>query len=248
MIWMMYFLTMIAVMGVFTAYGLCTPFYLLSRVYPPAKSWGDIVLQKSTWGLLQLQPWLRMEIALPKNLSGQLLISNHRSHLAVFLFLAHVKGVRVLAKDSLFRIPFLGFIMRMSYQIPIVRGSVESYVQSLKTVQQYLENNEVVLIFPEMTRGTTGLKEFPLAPFKMAREAGAVIQPIAIQGSEKVWPKSSFSLKSGHTVTVRALAPVHARYFESSENLRDEVHERLLQELTLSDSSRRVPSELAELS
>ncbi len=227
MMWMGYFLTSIGVLGLLTAYVVCTPFYLLSRVYKPAKYVADYVLQKSTWLLMFLQPWLKMDIQLPKNLKGKLLVSNHRSHLDVFLFLAHVPGIRVIAKDSLFRVPLLGFIMRMSYQIPIVRGSLESYVQSLKTVEEYLQNGEVVLIFPEMTRSTSGLKDFPLAPFKMAREAGAEIIPVAIKGSEKAWPKNSMRLRSGETVSVRALSSLSALDFETSEQLSKTVHGRI---------------------
>lgn len=231
MMWMGYFLTSIAVLGVMTAYCVCTPFYLLSRVYKPAGRVADFVLQKSVWLLMRLQPWLTMDIELPKKLNGKLLIANHRSHLDVFLFLAHVQGIRVLAKDSLFRVPLLGFIMKMSYQIPIVRGSVDSYVKSLKTVEQYLQKGEVVLIFPEMTRSSGGLKEFPLAPFKMARNAGAEIIPVAINGSEKVWPKNSMSLRAGEKVSVRALSPLSALDFESSDQLSKTVYSRILEAL-----------------
>lgn len=232
MIWMGYFLTTIGFLGLLTAYMLCTPLYVLSRYYKPAKPYADSLLQKSCALLLSVQPWLKMNVNLPLQLNGKLLVANHRSHLDVFLFLAHVRGVRVLAKDSLFRIPFLGFIMKMSYQIPIVRGNVESYVQSLKTIEEYLKNNEVVLIFPEMTRSSSGLKEFPLAPFKMAREAGAEIVPVVIEGSEKVWPKNSMCLRSGHTVFVSALSPVSSLDFDTSESLSKAVHTRIFEALT----------------
>jgi 1-acyl-sn-glycerol-3-phosphate acyltransferase len=227
---MTYFLFTIAILGLLLAYGLCVPFYLLGRVWKPATNWGDTVMQKGIWFLMAIQPWLRSAIELPADMRGKLLISNHRSHLDVFLFLANVRGVRVLAKDMLFRVPGLGFIMRMSHQIPVARGDMDSYLRSLETVKGYLRNQETVLIFPEMTRGLSGLQEFRLAPFKIAREIGADILPVVIRGSEAVWPRNKMKLSPG-SVEMRSLEPISARGFAKSEDLCRTVHATMLREL-----------------
>jgi 1-acyl-sn-glycerol-3-phosphate acyltransferase len=148
----------------------------------------------------------------------------------VFLFLAHVRGVRVVAKDMLFRVPGLGFIMKMSHQIPVVRGDMDSYVRSLETVKEYLQDGETVLIFPEMTRGFEGLQEFRLAPFKVAKEIGADILPIVIRGSEKIWPRNVMRLTPG-PVSVRSLPEISAAGFKRSEDLCRTVHSTMLREL-----------------
>ncbi len=231
MVWMMYFLFTIAVLGFVLAYCLAVPFYILSRFYKPAVTVADFILQRGIGGLMSLQPWLRLDVQLPLSPRGKLLMANHRSHLDVFLFLAYVRGVRVVAKDTLFRIPFLGFIMRMSYQIPIVRGSVVSYFESLKTVEEYLQRQEVVLLFPEMTRSSSTLQEFTLPPFRMAQQAGTEILPIVITGTEKAWPKNSMKLHAGHTVRVRTLPVIHSAKYSSAETLSADVRQVMLREL-----------------
>jgi 1-acyl-sn-glycerol-3-phosphate acyltransferase len=230
MLWMSYFLVSIAVLGLFLAFGLCAPFYLLGRHWRPVTSVADQIMQKGIWLLLRLQPWLTLHGKLPADLKGKLLIANHRSHLDVFLFLAQVPGVRILAKDSLFKIPFLGTMMSLSRQIPVTRGNMNSYMASLETVKHYLSEKETVLIFPEMTRSLSGLQEFRLAPFKMAKDAGASIVPIAISGSEKLWPSGRFKLNSG-SVTLTSLPEVKAAEFSKSEELSEYIHGRLVKEL-----------------
>jgi len=233
MIWMYYFFFSIAVIGLIVAYVLCMPFYLLSLVWKPAIKGADFVLQKGVWLLLAVQPWLKSSIQLPppKQLRGRLLVANHRSHLDVFLFLAHIPGIRVLAKDSLFRVPFLGFIMKMSRQIPVVRGDLDSYLQSLATAQNYLRDGETVLIFPEMTRSSEGLKEFRLAPFKMAKEAGVEIIPVVIEGTERAWPQKKLEITSGVPISLRSLDFVESHRFENSEDLCKSVRGRMAEEL-----------------
>jgi len=231
MAWMTYFLFSIGVLGLVFAYGLCVPFYLLGRLWKPATTWADFVMQKGVWCMMAMQPWLRSNIELPRDLRGKLLIANHRSHLDVFLFLANVHGVRVIAKDMLFRVPFLGFVMKMGHQIPVIRGNMDSYLKSLATARDYLREGETVLIFPEMTRGFSGLQEFRLAPFKMAKEAGVEILPIVIEGSEKIWPREKMRLSPG-AVSMRGLTPIAAAGFDKSEDLCRAVHSTMLKELT----------------
>ena len=55
-----------------------------------------------------------------------------------------------MAKDSLFRAPVLGYIMRKLAHIPVVRGSVDAR-KSLITARKIVEAGGAVVIFPEGT-------------------------------------------------------------------------------------------------
>jgi 1-acyl-sn-glycerol-3-phosphate acyltransferase len=157
---------------------------------------------------------------------GKLYVSNHRSHLDVFFLLANIPRIRVVAKKSLYRIPLLGFMMRVLKQIPMDSGRIDGYMSTLKIVEEKLDLGESVNIFPETTRCSAGLKgvqPFLLAPFQSAIRAKTVVIPIVFQGTDRIWPKGFFGILSGHPVSVRALKALDARNFQSASELRDQA-------------------------
>lgn len=233
---LIYFLLSIALVGAVLAYGLVVPLYILGYLLPPAKKLADRVMVKGIQLLMTLQPWLSADIQLnlPQGGRGCLLVSNHRSHLDAFILLSRVQGIRILAKSSLFRIPFLGLLMRLSKQIPTKRGDLKSFQTAMDEVRTKLDSGEVVHVFAEMTRcetGFRGLKDFSVAPFKVALEGNFPIIPIVFQGTDEVWPKSALSLQLRRPVRVTALDPLAPREFHSSFDLMSETRHRIEQVL-----------------
>jgi len=99
----------------------------------------------------------RVEITGRENLpssGGYIIVANHTTELdpVTVAFPAFVEGAlpRFLAKDSLFRAPVLGYIMRKLAHIPVVRGSVDAR-KSLITARKIVEAGGAVVIFPEGT-------------------------------------------------------------------------------------------------
>ncbi len=225
-LWMGYFLLTIALIGVPLSVGIYIPLYFLSFLYPAAQKPADGILVWGIGWLMRVQPWLEFDSDLAIPQGGVLLASNHRSHLDVFLLLARVRGIHILAKSSLFYIPFLNVMMKVTGQIPIRRGHLDSFWNAMKIAQKRLKAGEVVHVFPEMTRcalGMRGTNAFMTAPFLAAREAGVPILPIVIEGTDRIWPRGWFGLHAGHKVRVRALPAVDPLIFASAEDLSLEV-------------------------
>jgi len=237
--WLLYFALSIALIGGVLAYGLVIPLYLLGYFYAPAVRTADRVMRDGIWLLMSVQPWFRGEIdprlsELSPAARGCLLVSNHRSNLDVFILLSRIQGIRVLAKNSLFFIPFLGLMMRLSKQIPVRRGSTHSFLDAMDTACARIAGGDVVHVFPEMTRCERGFKgtlHFSLAPFRMAKRAEIPVIPIVFEGTDEVWPKSSLGLRFRKPVKVRALPALDPRDFSSSQDLMLEARRRIEQAL-----------------
>lgn len=146
------------------------------------------------------------------------------------MLLAQVPGIRVLAKHTLFRIPFLGWMMRAQKQIPVTRGSVLGFTRAMDEIRARLRAGETVHVFPEMTRcpgGLRGTLPFSVAPFHAALQEGALIQPLVIDGTDGYWPRQTRGLRKGALVSIRSLEPVAARDFKTAESLKSFVQERI---------------------
>ena len=235
-VWLLYFMVTIALIGGILAYGVVIPLYLVGYFLPRAADLADRVMRNGIRLLMSVQPWFRGEIDLnlPQDGKGCLLVSNHRSHLDAFILLSEIKGIRILAKSSLFFVPFLGLMMRLSKQIPVKRGNVKSFLHAMELVSMRISRGDVVHVFPEMTRcerGFKGTQGFSMAPFRMAMQGGFPVVPIVFQGTDDVWPKSSLSLRFRRPVRVRTLQPLNPKDFSSSDELMSEARHRIQQAL-----------------
>jgi 1-acyl-sn-glycerol-3-phosphate acyltransferase len=111
-------------------------------------------------------------------------VSNHCSNIDPFV-LGHLPWeMKFLAKSSLFKIPFVGWGIKIAGDIPLVRGSTTSVKRAMERARFYVEHGMPVLIFPEGTRSTTGeLLPFKDGAFRLAIETQAHVLPIAIGGT-----------------------------------------------------------------
>jgi 1-acyl-sn-glycerol-3-phosphate acyltransferase len=190
---------------------------------------------------LKMQSWFDpyFELAELRKLEATgekfLLVSNHRSHLDVFLFISQIDGLQLLAKRSLFYVPVLGMMMRLTRQIPAEKGDFKSLDQATQTIRTRLQRNERVLIFPEFTRcppGSRSVKSFSLLPFQIAMQENIKILPLVVSGTDDIWPKGSIFLRaSNRKQKVVALQPIDAREFSSVDELRTLTQRRVNQKL-----------------
>ena len=233
---MFYFLFSIGLIGGVLAFGVAVPLYLLGL-----HRLADRVICRGIQLLLAMQPWLHARVNLGRRefnapaAPGRLYVSNHRSHLDVFFLLAFIPRIRVVAKKSLFKIPFLSFMMRVLKQIPMESGRIDAYLSTLKTIEERLADGESVNIFPETTRceaGTKGVQPFLLAPFQSAIRAKTLVIPIAFQGTDQAWPKGFFGLISENNILVEELPAIRAEEFSSASELRDLAVHRIEEALS----------------
>ncbi len=125
-------------------------------------------------------------------LQGPVLIAPiHRSNVdfAFTLFMSKRK-VFFMAKDSLFRVPLLGPLVRHLGAFPVRRGSADR--DSMTLAEEVLRRGYALVLFPEGTR-KEGRPVLPLhdgAMFVAAR-TGAIVVPVGIGGSDRAMPKGA---------------------------------------------------------
>lgn len=113
-----------------------------------------------------------------------------------------------MSKEQLFKIPiFAKFISRLG-AFPVRRGEADR--AALRLAMDYLKSGRIVTVFPEGTRSPEGILRPAEKGFALiARQTGAAIVPIAVEGTQRIAPKGSKRL---HRVRVQLTvgAPVTA--------------------------------------
>jgi 1-acyl-sn-glycerol-3-phosphate acyltransferase len=157
-------------------------------------------------------------------------ISNHLSYFDIpILMKAIPNNVRFIYKDSLTKIPILGWGMYLGGYIPINRENVRDAMKSLKKAAERIKSGISVTIFPEGTRSENGKTgEFRRGTFVMADEAKVDLVPTAISGSDGILPKNKFEIKPG-TVKVKFSNPVKYR---KDKNLLEEIKKIIIENIS----------------
>jgi 1-acyl-sn-glycerol-3-phosphate acyltransferase len=126
-------------------------------------------------------------------------LSSHQSYMDIPAMLGYLPvQLRIAAKKSLFRIPFMGWHLTRAGHIPIDRSSTQNAVTSMQRAAGYIRGGICAFVFPEGTRSADGaLHDFKKGGFKLAIQAGAPIVPITIIGSRQVLPKNSIIFRPG---------------------------------------------------
>ena len=120
-------------------------------------------------------------------------IANHESYADVFLLSVFPWEMKWLSKDTMFKIPCMGWMMQMAGDIRLVRGDRDSTLNALAQCRDRLAKRVSVMIFPEGTRSRDGrLLPFKDGAFRLAIESGAPLLPIAIAGTRNAMAKGTF--------------------------------------------------------
>ena len=154
-------------------------------------------------------------------------VSNHESYADIFLISHFPWEMKWLSKDTIFRIPVMGWMMRMANDIPIKRGKKESVVSALAGCRDRLGTRVRVMIFPEGTRSKTDeLLPFKDGAFRLAIDAGAPILPIAVAGTRDCMAKGTFAFRHAHA-KARVLPPIPTTGLTKADvaTLRDRTRE-----------------------
>ncbi len=143
---------------------------------------------------------------IPKK-GGALLACNHQSFLdpmAVGLCLG--RQVHYLARESLFRKPGFGWLIRSVNAFPVKRDTVD--LAAVKESLRRLKDGQLLLLFGEGTRSQDG-RIAPLQPgmAMMARRTKVPLIPVVIDGAFEAWPRNK-KFCSIHAIRVMYGQPI----------------------------------------
>ena len=125
------------------------------------------------------------------------------NHLSAFdipvLYATLQTSFRIIAKKELFRLPFLGWHLRRSGQIPVDAENARASFRSLNKAVESIKHGHPIMIFPEGGRSPNGeLLPFMSGPFYIAIKAGVPITPMAIIGTYQMLPMNTYHIMPRH--------------------------------------------------
>ena len=168
--------------------------------------------------------WLRYRASgmdrLPKQ-GGGLLLINHQSHLDPLMTgLPLTRPVSYLARDTLFRVPFVGWVLRNTYVIPLNREAAST--SSLREAIRRAEQGFLVGIFPEGTRSEDGkLGRLKPGVLALIRRTNVPVHPVGVAGTFQAFPRGAWFLRPS-TVRVVFGEPLDPRTLEQFPRGQDE--------------------------
>lgn len=142
-------------------------------------------------------------------------MSNHRSALDVLVLVETLPvPFRFVAKKELRWIPIFGWALFLGRHVFIDRDDRMKAIQSLADAAERVRAGTNVILYPEGTRSlTTELLPFKSGGFHMALDAGALVVPVSVSGSQRLAPKGSLTVRSG-TIRIVFGKPIASRDFD----------------------------------
>lgn len=187
--------------------------------------WSDI--------LIRIHPDWNMRIRGLENIDKKktyVIVANHAS-LADIIILYQIKTqFKWVAKESLFKVPFVGWCLSLTKHIKLERGDFSSIKKVYREAAQWLRSGMSVLFFPEGTRSETGkMNEFQNGAFKLAIKEKRPVLPIRLTGTGDALPKGGRQISTKIYCTLTVLPPVDTSGLGPGdfERLKDDVRSRL---------------------
>lgn len=158
-----------------------------------------------------------------------ILAANHVSNYdPPVLSISCPEEVHFLAKESLFRVPLLGPLIRMLNSHPVSGSSTDA--RTFREIVRLLQEGKKVILFPEGTRSADGeLQPLERGMAFIAQKAHCPIFPAYIEGTFPAWPSSKKFPKLFGRITVVFGAPIE---WSDVEGLDKREAERYLTERT----------------
>jgi 1-acyl-sn-glycerol-3-phosphate acyltransferase len=121
---------------------------------------------------------------------------NHASFLDILLVFACIPhNFRIIVKEEVFSIPFLGLAVRSSGQIPLDRENPRKGLRSIKRAADLLRNGVSIVVFPEGTRSPDGsVHEFKTTLFVLPIRTQTPVVPVLIEGAYEALGRGSVLL------------------------------------------------------
>jgi 1-acyl-sn-glycerol-3-phosphate acyltransferase len=126
-------------------------------------------------------------------------VSNHMSNVDPPALVPYIpRRVAILAKKEVFRIPVLATALRQAHMLPVDRGNREETTVVVEKAVESLREGTSFLVFAEGSRSRDGhLKPFKSGTFIMAIEAGVMVVPVSLAGTQNLMRKGEWFIRPG---------------------------------------------------
>ncbi len=152
-------------------------------------------------------------------------MANHVSNLDPPILLPVIPGrTSIFLKQSLMRIPILGWGMQLGEFIPVARdGNPQGAQQNVLRAAELLARGIHITTFVEGTRSRDGrLLPFKKGPFFLAQDSGAPCVPVTIEGTASMMRKGSLRVFPA-TAHIHFHPAIDPAQFPTREALMDAV-------------------------
>jgi len=215
-------LTILLFFGVLIATALFFPFDRKKKI-------GHALCYWWAEALIGLNPYWNLEVRGLENIDRHktyVIVANHQSLADIVVLYKIRMQFKWVAKESLFKLPFLGWNLSLIKHVKLTRGEFGSVRRIYHQIIKWLRSGISVLFFPEGSRSDTDeINKFQSGAFKLAIKEKKPILPIRIEGTREAIPKGSWVFKTNVSGVITILPPVKTDGLKvgECENLRDVV-------------------------
>ena len=161
------------------------------------------------------------------------MVSNHESFVDMLL-LSHLKmEMKYLSKESILRIPLVGWMMKMSGDVSLLRGDRSSGAAALVVCEKWLKRKMSVMIFPEGTRSFDGeMRGFKDGAFILAIRTQTPMLPVVVHGTRSALRKSDWRMGDAKAeVRVLEIIETTGMTLDDVPALRERVRDVMIAEI-----------------
>ena len=161
-----------------------------------ARAWSWLIL-KTTGVQVQVEGLERLDPS-----RSYVFAANHQSIYDIpILFASLPFQLRIIAKESLGRIPFMGWHLRRTGHVLVDRSKPGAGV--VRMMQRLVAAGHSLIVFPEGTRSTDGsVARFKGGSFVVALQAGLPVVPISVVGSRHVMFRGELTVRPGRVTVI----------------------------------------------
>lgn len=214
-------------------------FFLTIILFPFDKQRRIIHAQCFWWAdaVLGMNPYWSLHVTGLENIDHKktyVVIANHQSIADIIVLYKTHMQFKWIAKESLFKVPLIGWCLSFTRHIKLTRGKFGSIKKIYREAAEWLRKGMSVLFFPEGTRSeTSDMKDFQNGAFKLAIKEKKPILPIVISGTREAIPKGTWVLKTKVSGLLKVLPAVDTDTFKPGEygQLKDKIQKLLNDEV-----------------
>ena len=183
--------------------------------------------------VLGLNPYWKVRVSGLENIDRNktyVIVSNHQSMADIAVIYKTKTQFKWVAKESLFRVPFIGWSLALAKHIKLARGELSSIKEVYREAENWLRKDVSVLFFPEGTRSeTTKMLEFQNGAFKLAIRERVPVLPLRLEGTGDAIPKGSWLFKTKVYCSLKVLPAIDTSNYLPGQfaQLRDMARQKM---------------------